>query len=368
MNFNLAKILLRPMRFRSAILLFVLVVYVSLTLLIFFEAVVPSFAQGTTSDEFSVDSTVYVYFADSLREQRNDPWVITSMAHFPNTLWMPVFLSLFLNSAFLIMLTNFSVVIFSIWLLKGSCTFSLATFLPLLLINPTTTTSLLCVNKEVFDLLALSLFLYARAKRNRWLFVAAMALALLNRWEMCMVFMVFVLAQSRLNPFRKKRMTTLLVLVLALNFAMPFWAEKVLAARFVEASSGNTIAMLDRLQINYLYVLAVIPKIAENLFGQLLNRMVWEVGSSWLLINFFSNVSSAIVALIASAKHILTLRNDFVYFGMIGAVIVAQSLAVQPRYFYFIYVLFCLQISLLTADRKKGHVRLRSLHTEITHA
>ena len=362
-----AKILTRPIRIRSAVLFVVLAAYVATTFYIFFAAVVPSFAEETTSDEFAVDSTLYSYFADSLREQRNEPWVIASMAHFPNTLWMPVFLYLLLNSAFLIMLANFAVFIVSIWLLKQSYGISLSAFLPLLLINPTTTTSLLCVNKEVFDLLTISLFLFARVRQHRWLMFVALALALLNRWEVCFVLFVFLLVESPLNPWSNRRAVTVIMFVMVLNFAMPFWAGEILAGRFEEANSGNTIAVLDGLQMHYLYIVAVIPKIAENLFGFLLNRDVWKVGSSWLLINFFNNAAFAILIVTALLRKALTLRNNLIYLGAVGAVVMAQSLAVQPRYFYFIYVLVCLQLS-LPRDLKKPRLSFFGLRPSAAHA
>ena len=346
MTLGPAKILSRPTRIRSAIVAVALAAYLEFIFIIFFQAVVPSYVNGTTSDAFSVDSTLYVFFANELRERRFDPWVIASMAHFPNTLWVPVFLSLVINSAFLIMLVNIAAAVLSVCLLKRGYAVSLTVFLPLLMMNPTTTTSLLCVNKEIFDLLSLSMFLYGRAKRIHWIIFMALAIALLNRWETCLVIAAFLFVESRLNPWKGRRWTFLIILVLILNFAMPFWGAKTLAGRFEEAESGNTIAVLDGLQMHYLYVIAVIPKIAENLFGQILNRQVWEVGSSWLFINLFNNIASALLLLIAVGKRLLTLQNDFVYFAAIGAVFIAQSLAIQPRYFYFIYVLICLQVAL----------------------
>lgn len=346
MTLDPIKILSRPTRIRSAIVAVVLLAYLAFLFVIFFQAVVPSYANGTTSDAFSVDSTLYFTFANVIREGRIDPWVIASMLHFPNTLWVPVFLSLVLNSAFLIMMVNIAAAVLSVCLLKRGCAVSLTVLLPLLLMNPTTTTTLLCVNKEIFDLLSFSMFLYGRAKRKNLLIVTALGVAFLNRWETCLVMVAFLFVESRVNPLKDRRWTFLIILVLILNFAMPFWGANTLAGRFEEAESGNTIAVLDRLQMHYLYVIAVIPKIAENLFGQIVNREVWEVGSSWLLINLFNNIASALLLLIAFGKRLLTLRNDFIYFAAIGAVFVAQSLAVQPRYFYFIYILICLQVAL----------------------
>lgn len=343
MDLNPRRFLSKRVSFKSAAILPLLIIYVAFTFAIFFWAVLPSFENDSTSLTFATDSTVYTYFADSLREGRNEPWVLASLSFFPNTLWTPVFISFVLNSKLLIMITNYVMFTVSILLLKRAYAISLGVFIPLLLLNPTTTTSLLCVNKEILDLLCISLLLYARKKRQNWLLVAALVLALLNRYEVCAVMLAFIISESRVNPWRKKRRVALLLLVLAINFIMPLLGGKMLAERFVEAQSGNSIVFLDALQMHYLYVLAVIPKITKNMFGFFLNPLVWEAPSSWLLINFFNNVAFAILILITVTKRQLTLRNELVYFGALGSVIVAQALIVQPRYFYFVYILLCLQ-------------------------
>lgn len=368
MNLNPLQILSTRVPIKWGILVVLLVMYVSATFFIYFQLVVPSFEHGTTSQDFSVDSTIYVYFADSLRDGRPDPWVLQSLTGFGNTLWMPVFLSFVLKSNFLIMLVNYAMVITSIVLLKRSYPISLAAFLPLLLLNPTTTTSILCVNKEVVDLLVLSLFLFARTKRHPWAVPFILFLSFFNRWETCSVLIAFMLLNSRLNPFRQRRWTTVILLTVAINFAMPFLAAKFLTVKFEEVTSGTTVVMLDRLQLNYMYVLAVIPKIADNLFGQLLNHQVWEIGGSWLIINLLDNLAYAIIIAVVFAKRLFSLRNDLVYFAVIGSVIVAQSLAIQPRYFYFVYVLLCLQISLMKPAAKRESHGLQRLHPGLAHA
>ena len=343
MNLNPLKFLYKRISFTSAVLLPVLIAYLAITFVIFYKAVIPSYADGTTSWTFAVDSTIYTDYADSLRAGRNDPLVLGALAYFPNTLWAPVLIALVLNSALLVMLLNYTLFVFSIWILKRGFGISAIALITLLLLNPTTTTSLLCVNKEVLDLLAISIFLYSQRKCNNWLLLIAMGLALFNRYEICIVMLVFKIAQSRLNPWREKRFVTLLLLVGSLNFAMPIWGARELARRFDEAQYAGFIKILDNLQMNYLYVLAVVPKIAENLFGQLVNPLVWQEPNSWLYINFFNNLAYVILILVLIKKRQLKLRNDLVYFGTLGAVIVAQALVIQPRYFYFMYVLLCLQ-------------------------
>src|ERR1700733_7429629 len=268
---SLEKILTKRFHIRSLIFVGFFAAYVALTCAISSLAVIPSYVDGTTSKVFAVDSTQYVYMADSLREGRNEPWVLTAMYSFPNSLWTPVGLSLLLKSAFLVMLANYTALAISLFLLKRSFRISVKIFIVLLLINPMTTTSLLCVNKEIFDLFNMSLFLYSRAKRSNWLVLVALGFALINRFEICAVMVAFLLAEGRLNPLRENRVATLLLLIAAISFVMPFWGGSILAQRFEEAQSLKVISWLDIMQIHYLYVFAVVPKIAVNLIGYLID-------------------------------------------------------------------------------------------------
>lgn len=343
MNLDASRIFSKRVRLTTATLLPCLLLYVGITFFLFYKFVIPSLNHGTTSDDFAVDSTVYIYFAETLRKGIPDPWVIGSLTFFPNTVWTPVFISYFVPNPLLVMFLNYAMVIGSVLLLKRSLPISLTVFLPLLLLNPTTTTSILCVNKEVIDLVVLSMFLYGHSKRNRVFLVAALCLAMLNRYELCIVILIFEFAVSRFNPFRRRRWLTLITFVCALDVFVPLFSGNLLAHRFEEAEFAGTVRLLDMLQMKYLYVVALVPKLAEEFFGQLLNPQVWKAPSSWLLINFFNNFASAFVIVVNVWKRRLTLRNDLLYFGALGSVFVAQALVIQPRYFYWVYVLLCLQ-------------------------
>jgi hypothetical protein len=174
----------------------VLIAYLAITFVIFYRAVIPSYEDGSTSWTFAVDSTIYTDYADSLRAGRNDPLVLGALAYFPNTLWAPVLIALALNSALLVMLLNYALFVISIWILKRGFSISAAALVVLLLLNPTTTTSLLCVNKEVLDLFSISIFLYSQRKHNSWLLLIALGLALFNRYEICIVMLVYKIAQA----------------------------------------------------------------------------------------------------------------------------------------------------------------------------
>lgn len=345
MKWDPVKLATKPVRWTSALLTPVMMLYLIATLIIFFAAVIPSYQNDTTSWTFAVDSTVYVYMADALRSGHPEPWVLGAFASFPNTVMTPVVLAYVLNSPFWEMIFNFVVFGISIAILNRTFSVSPILLTALLLLNATTTTSLLCVNKEIIDLLCLALFLYGLRMGRTKALLLALVIALVNRFEFCLVMLAFLGLRSRWNPLRQRRLATVMGVVFGLNFFMPVLARHMLLERFQGSQYAGFIKSMDLLQLNYLYFVAVIPKIAENIFGQLVNPAVWQhpEHASWLYINFANNLSYLILIAVVFLRRRFRLRNDLMYFAILGSIIIAQSLVVQPRYFYFIYVLLCLE-------------------------
>jgi hypothetical protein len=343
------KILTKRIRVRSLIFAAFLIAYIGFSLLLFVQWVAPSL-DGRTQQHIGADSVTYLYFADSLRSGNVDPWVIASLASFPNTLWAPVLLALALKSTFAMVVANYAMFFLALILLKKSYSFSTGAFVLLLLLNATTTISLLSVNKEIVDLLAVSIFLFAYRRSSKSLLLLALVLALFNRYEVCLVMLIFLLAESKLNPWRRRRVLTLVVLTIALSVTLPLFAGATLSTRLEETvnNSGAFYVWLNAMEMHYLYGVAVIPKIAYNLFAELENafsveaqRLHSDIANSYIVLS--NNLANVIVLGLLVSKRRLTVRSDIIYFAMLGCIIMAISLVVQPRYFYIPYVLFCLQ-------------------------
>ena len=347
MNIDPVKILTARIRVRTLILSGLMTAYIGLSLCFFFPWVAPSL-DGRTDQHIAADSGTYLYFADALREGRGDPYVLAALSSFPNTFWFPVLLALVLKSTFAMVVANYAMFFLALALLKRTYAFSMGIFLALLLFNATTTISLLSVNKEMIDLLAITIFLFARRRGSRGLLLLALSLSLFNRFEVCVVMILYLVVESRLNPWRRRRAVTLIAVVVALSVMLPLLASRSLSARFEEASAGGVIVWLDSLEMHYLYGIAVIPKIAENLFGVLVNPSAWktfdsfsDLANSYVLL--FNNLASAVVIAILIKRRRFSVRYDLIYFAVLGFIIMAVSLVIQPRYMYFAYVLLCLQ-------------------------
>jgi hypothetical protein len=361
MIFRPHSILFNPFTPRSMVMIALLALYIASSVVFFVGWVNPSL-DGRSDEHIAADSTTYIYIAESLREGRNDPFALEAMSSFPNTVWFPVFLTLVLKSTVAIVIANYAMLLASVLLFKKWLSFSASGFMALLLLNPITTISLLSVNKEIVDLLAISVALYGYRTHRRGVLAGSLALAFLNRYEVCAVIATFVLANSRLNPWRRKRGMTTAILILALNCLLPVFGSTELSGRFEEARDAGLVARLDTLEMNYLYAVAVVPKVAENLFGELASSL----DRSYVL--WFNSLADVVVFLVLARRHLLTVRSDLVYFCMLGAVLIGVSLVVQPRYFYFVYALLCLQAAQSrSSDGASALLYTRQL-TEIPHA
>ena len=332
-----------------------LLAYVMFCAIIFLQWVNPSLTQHSNL-RIAADSGTYMYMANVLREGRPTPWVYEALSAFPNTLWMPVFLAFVIPSTIGIALVNLVVFLLSLDLFRRVSRINLGLFVALLLLNPTTTISILSVNKEIIDLFVVALFCFALVRKNKWLLFVALAIAFLNRYEVCVALMAVLYAQSKLNPFRNRRITGLVMLALALTVALPSVAGHSLATRFVNAENGNLVRMLDILEMHYLYIVAVVPKIIENMFGQLLDIRTWgslsasDLANSYILV--LNNFASFAVVVLLMLKGELKVRNDWFYFASIAAVLMATTLVNQPRYFYYCFALLCFQAAQIpTAPR-----------------
>jgi hypothetical protein len=358
---QILRFLIVPRKLVSWFLIILIGVYLLACAILFFQWVNPSL-DGRSDQHIAADSSTYLYMADVLREGRSDPFVLAALSSFPNTLWMPVFLALVLKSTLLMALVNLALFMVSIQLFRRSSYISVGVFLSLILLSPTTTISLLSVNKEIVDFFTMALFCYSRATGRKWVLWFALILSLFNRYEVCLAMFVFLLAQSRFNPWRSRRAITLLILILSLNFSLPLLASHSLANRFAEASDAGVIAFLDSLEMHYLFVLAVIPKIFQNFLGEIPNVSNWaqynpdDPANSYILV--LNNMASLVVVCILAWKRFMRIRYDWVYFAMIGAVFMSVSLVVQPRYFYFCFVLLCFQASHPRTARRGRPVQL----------
>jgi len=365
MTMNTLKILTVRIQVKSLIYLALVIAYISFSIFLFFQWVNPSL-DGRTDQHIAADSGTYMYFADSLRDGTGSPLILAPLFSFPNTLLFPTLIAFALKNTLTIVIFNYAIFFFSVILLKNSFNLSGWMFIALMCINATTTISLLSVNKEMIDVLTISIFCFALRRRHISLLVPAFALALFNRYEIAVVMVVFLFVTSKLYPWRQRRLLTLVMLSIALSVALPLTASHAISERFEEAKNGHLVAFLDSLEMHYLYALSVIPKIAENLFAELINVQklqayldFQDIANTYIV--FFNNFASAIVLGLLVYKRSFSIKSDPIYFVAIGWIIMAIALVIQPRYFYFAYTMLCIQAAQIRGSQVAQNVSFREL-------
>jgi hypothetical protein len=329
-----------------------LAVYLGITILLFFYWVQPSLI-GENNNHITADSATYIYFADALRNGRVDAYVAGSLYTFPNTLWGAVLLSLLLPDTFNAMLLHLAIFCFAFWLFAKAVDIDPALFLLLLAVNPTTTISLMAVNKEILDLLSLSLFMYYLKSRNLALLGLALLISVVSRFETCVTMSAFLFLRSRLNPMRGKRFRSLLAycvvvdIVVAVILSLPSQAIRLEEAELTATYSGGTSLFLNGLEQHFLFILVVIPKLLENLFGEVLNVSHWFAFSmqepATTFIVFGNNLANLVIVSLLLFQRRLTLRSSIIYYAALIGITMSISVVIQPRYFYGMYVLLCLE-------------------------
>lgn len=337
------------MSFGSWISLVILAIYTAAATVVFVQIVNPSLT-GDTSEHIAADSATYMYMADVLREHRDDPRVYAAMATFPNTLWMPVGIAYVLKSTLLIVLFNAILFCAAVSLYRRIVPLDTIRFCLLLALNATTVISIMSVNKEIVDLFVLALFYFSLVRKHRLLLAISLLLALLNRYEVFIALIIFMLARTRMNPWRTRRWRTLAALLLAFSILLPLSASHSLAYRFEEAEGGGLVTVLDQMEIHFLFFVASMPKIAENLFGALLSPGMFarfgelDIANSWILL--LNNIATVFVLVRLGLRRRLTrhaIELDWMYLMAIISVVMSVALVIQPRYFYLVYVILCLE-------------------------
>jgi hypothetical protein len=356
----IVKIFAAQIPIRSVLLTFALLAYITLSLFSFFTWIAPSL-DGRTDQHIGADSASYISYADLLRESPTDASLIAVLYSysFPNTLLLPVLLALAIKSTFAMVVVNYAILILAVVLLKKTFTFSVGAFVSLLLLNATATISLLTVNKEIVDLLGVSLFLFARCRHRNGALLLALLIALLNRFEVCAVMLAFMLVESRFNPWRKRRAATLIALTIALSILLPLLlpalAPKTLDADSEIANHGTITLWFNNLELHYLYAVAVIPKLGAMFFAELIDFSNWraygsgDIANTYILLS--NNIANAIVCCVLAWKKRFVSSSTVIYFAMLGCILMTVSLSKQPRYLFFAYALMCLEAAREKADK-----------------
>ncbi|MBK8892438.1 MAG: hypothetical protein IPN75_19820 [Dechloromonas sp.] len=317
--------------------------------------------EGRNDFQFFADSATYhEAHAGALEHVQSLSDLVGTAGNFLGPM---VLLKLAGGNYYLIALLNGLLLGLSIAIISRSLRLDALYLFGLLLLNPITVSSVLSVNKEIISLFCISLLIKAYVSRSFVVLLATILLSLAVRWQLTVVIIFYIMLFLPRNPLRGRRLLTLASLILALSIV--YWmlgdALKGVQENFDYAAEGyegsGLWASLVSLQNDGYYFVALPLKAFHILFGLgvQLNKVlspvelyndVWQVLHSTALL---------VVFVILVKKHLFKLSDNLIFLSLIYIVIFALTPIYAPRYFYPVYVLWVISLSL----NMRGRVSLR---------
>jgi hypothetical protein len=359
----LRSILLRRLQLKACLVYFSFAVYTFLSLCVFFSLVQP-WINGDTITRIGADSDRYWDVARLLMDPAHDNGI--SLVSFSGNFLGPVILACVVKYQFLVVVFNYLLLFFALKLASTIRGVSTYFFLGLLILNLETAISLITLNKEIFGLVSAVLVAKYLLSEEHPLFYLGLALivSLATRWEQAALVLLVAILTRKNSYFARRYRLAVIYVIAAITIAYPllvrFKGQYLLAfSQFDEGA--NTILKLNRLQASFGFPIALLPKIAMTLLGELirpnyyLSGQFWEDGfvdlHSQVILPFFS-IALVSLLLLARAKGKLVAKRPIAFMIAIYLVGTALTPFIQPRYEYFVYVLLCLELARTDATQE----------------
>lgn len=327
-----------------------LFLYFSIVTVVFYKIALPSI-NGEMPIRIWADSYSYVIISKNLIDLHNlisiggnylGPYLLLEITNF--------------NHEY-IFLINCMFLFFSLILIFSNYNINRTKFTILLLTNPMLFVSLLLVNKEIIGVFSLALL--ASYLKNKKLLYLSMSLifSLLTRWQESMVIIIFIIFNKKGNFKSKLTPFFLIMLILIIGTVFSVFSDSFsfineTSYELLESQKSQAfglLAVLNKLQEDYLYFIAFIPKALLNMIGNITqifsiqfyqNRI--DDNDYYSLFVLFHQMWMFLVWMFLLFFRKLSLRSDLLIFVIIYTVIFSLNLFVQYRYFFPLIVIMCL--------------------------
>ena len=358
--------------FRKWTFIYLLLFYLGLCCLLFFLYVRPSLLRED-SLHMGADSETYMAAANSI-DLDNGAWSsILTLVSFQGQLLGPVLIAKLLKTNVHILELNSFIFILGLWFASKLPGIKIGTFSILLILNLTTTASILTLNKEIITYISIIMFVgYIYSPRRSRLMLAIILLcSLLARWEQCLIIILFLVVEHKWSPLKGKHKTTLAMMIAGITVVWPLLIKSgVVGMAGLLGTAANaqsqSLPFLNSIQAEYGFPIVLIPKVIGSVFGftwiTLLNTItahpITDVQNQ--LVSPFQNLAMQIIFVVAFVKGKLKMNKPIVFWMSLYIIMTAAAPIFQPRYQYPVYVLLCLELSGLCDAGKMPTVALQS--------
>jgi len=245
----------------------------------------------------------------------------------------------------------------------------------LIAINPMIFISIILVNKEMFGLFSMAMLAcYLESKKTIFL-IFSFPFAIMTRWQEVLVMVVYFVLVSGLNPLRRNRTLTLIVMIVLISLVYPLFLSSIFGDivynETLERQLSTTfgiIQILNELQDKFLFIVALLPKMLSNLFGNVfrIKDYIWspdlidtyDIYNSFIVLGHQFAMLTVISLLFIKKK--ISMHSDLIYFSSIYLILFSISIMVQYRYIFPIYILLCIELAKKRLPIQSG--RFQSIH------
>jgi hypothetical protein len=338
-----------------------LIVFYTVVVFSFFGLFAEPYLDGSSGLRWAADSEFYLNVA-----KYGADYVDIEGTGLINTIGPVIISRLVGNSNLLITVFNYGLFLCSFMLMASIKNVDQAKMLVLMLANPMMLVSITTLSKEIIGFFVMSLvvnFLYKKTDQKMFLVFAI--LSMLVRWQMLFVIILFDLFKKIFvnKHWMMSRVSSVVILVAVISLSYPSLrnlglAEGAEAWAKTDNTNFGTIAILNELQNNYLFFLSFIPKTLMNLviIDPAVSSRITEGANSHGYIDVYNswivplNTIMMIVAMFLSLKNSkFSLERDTYYLFIIYCIIFSLSPFIQPRYFFPLYAILCLESSRKTS-------------------
>lgn len=315
----------------------------------FFVLVALPVLHGRMNFQFYLDSPTY----HAAAEQVDIGLQLITVA---SNYFGPVLIIKLLGGSYgLIYLFNVGLFLLTYTIVAKSFAVKRISFLAWLFLAPLTFTSLFSVNKEILAVFVTVLFAASFATTRTWWRWLAVALSILARWQMTVGLLAAMLALSPLNPLRRRRGLTLLLLVAGISVLYPLNLELFAGVdRIAELGALDSIGG-SGLYTRFIqlqnqvggYLLAFVPK-ATHLFVGMIGRWTTLTDPSDVMNNvilWFQSVAQLLALVMMVLTRRLRLSSDNVFIAAVIAAVIAISPIFATRYLLPVYALFAVELA-----------------------
>jgi hypothetical protein len=329
---------------------FILAAYI-VAALVLFVTIGNDALDGKNQFEFFTDSVTYERAAQDNISVSDAPLGLIALD--ANYLGPVTILRTVAGNRYGVIAINSLILLLSVYILGRSQDLRRDRLLLILFMNPMTLSSVMSVNKEILNLLAISLLYFSVSRKSFPVFVLAALVGLFARWQMSLVCIIAYLSTTAVNPFRERRWLTLIILLLSISAAYPFIRpylstfDTILEGAQDTNEGGGLFFRLMDLQNGAAYILAFVPKTAHLMFGIMtrLDRFgdpeVFH-NYTWIMLH---SITMLIATIMVFATKRFSLNSDAIYIAGIYCAVVALSPIYAPRYFYPVHVMLAVALA-----------------------